>query len=105
MYRGEELTLQAMKKEFEQLSILTDKAKFESDEAANIGTEFIAIHKEFSEIVKSGVAGDGTIKKLDSLKKGQCEQTIFGRRIWLSCSIKNSKLDRIEMLWVQKYRG
>ena len=69
MRTGEELAIFAMKKELARLTKLAEKAKAEADEATNIGTELIAIHKEFSEIVRSGDVGDSIVEKLDVLKK------------------------------------
>ena len=69
MKSGEELALAAMKKEFKRLSKVAEKAKHEADEYMHMGSEFIAIHQEFSDIVKSGEHGEKVIKKLDALKK------------------------------------
>ena len=68
MRTGEELTLIAMKKEFKSLSRKAGRAKKSTDEYMEIGSELLAIHNEFAEIVKSGEHGKGVIKKLDALK-------------------------------------
>jgi hypothetical protein len=46
MKTGDELVLQAMRREFARLSRIADKAKAEADEALNIVTEYMEIHKE-----------------------------------------------------------
>lgn len=69
MSTGEELALNAMKKDFTRLSRIADKAKREADECMSVGSEMIAIHNEFVDIVKSGEHGEHIIKKLDVLKK------------------------------------
>lgn len=68
MKSGEELALAAMKKELTRLSKAAERAKNEADEYYNIGSEAIAIHEEFYQIVKSGRHGDDVIKKLGKLK-------------------------------------
>jgi len=69
MSRGEELSLIAMRKEFTALSRKADKAKQEADECCSVGTEMIAIHREFVEIVESKETGSEVVKKLEALKK------------------------------------
>ena len=69
MQTGEQLALGAMKKEFKVLSKKADRAKAEADECLNVGTELIAIHEEFAEIVKSKEHGQSVINKVDRLKK------------------------------------
>lgn len=69
MYKsGEEIALSAMKKELTRLSRIADKANAEVDEYLNIGSELLAIHEEFSEIVKSKEHGSHIVKKLEVLK-------------------------------------
>ena len=67
MKSGSELAISAMKKEFARLSKAADRAKHESDEYLGIGSEMIAIHNEFAEIVKSKDHSEATIKKLGVL--------------------------------------
>ena len=69
MRTGEELALNAMKKEYTLLSRKADKAKKEADEYMSVGTELIAIHNEFVKIVKAKDHGEEVLKKLDVLKK------------------------------------
>lgn len=66
---GQELALIAMKKEFIKLTATHTKAKAEADGYLNVGTEMLAIHSEFAEIVKSKETGKSTIAKLDKLQK------------------------------------
>lgn len=68
MISGEEIALSAMKKEHKRLSRLADKAKTDVDENMNVGSELLAIHKEFSEIVSSNEHGEHIVKKLESLQ-------------------------------------
>ena len=56
-------------KEFTRLTKLATKAKKESDECMEVGSELIAIQSEFADIVKSGENGVHVLKKLDDLKK------------------------------------
>jgi len=67
LHRGEELALQAMKKEFNLLSKKADRKKAEADEYLSIGSEMLAIHKEFAEVVNSKKTDKATLKKLDEL--------------------------------------
>lgn len=69
MKSGEELALDAMKKELKRLTKAAEKAKQEADECCNITSEYIAIHNEFAEIVSSGESGQPVIDKLNSLKR------------------------------------
>lgn len=66
---GEELAFNAMKKEFKILSRAADRAKKEADECIEVGSEMIAIHNEFVDIVKQKLDSKTAIKKLDDLKK------------------------------------
>ena len=66
---GEELALNAMKKEFKVLSRAADRAKKEADEYMEVGTEIIAIHRELAEIVKQKLSSETVVKKLALLKK------------------------------------
>jgi hypothetical protein len=69
MKTGDELVLQAMRREFARLSRIADKAKAEADEALNIGTEYMEIHKELIEIVNSKEHGKKEVlEKMKSLK-------------------------------------
>jgi len=65
---GEELALEAMKKDLKRLSRAADKAKADADEYMNVGSEMVAIHNEFADIVKSGDHSKATLRKLDRLK-------------------------------------
>lgn len=69
MRTGEQLALGAMKKELVRLSRTAERAKAEADECMSIGSELIAIHNEFAEIVNSRATGADTLKKLDALTK------------------------------------
>ncbi|SDZ95299.1 hypothetical protein [Marinobacterium iners] len=68
MISGKEIALSAMKKEHKRLSRLADKAKADVDENMNVGSELLAIHKEFSEILNSKEYGEHIVKKLESLR-------------------------------------
>jgi len=73
---GQELSLFAMEEYLKKLIKIADKAKRESDEATNVGTEMIKIHEEFSDIVKSDdPASSESRRKLNDLKKrsARCE--------------------------------
>jgi hypothetical protein len=65
---GEELALAAMKRDLKRLSKAAEKAKAEADEYMNVGSEMLAIHKEFAEIVKSRDHSPATLKKLERLQ-------------------------------------
>lgn len=66
---GEELALKAMKKELTVLINRAKRAKAEADECANIVSEYIAINKEFVEIIESGASGAPVLKRLNDLKR------------------------------------
>lgn len=68
MSNGEELALAAMKRDLQRLSKAAEKAKAEADEYMNVGSEMLAIHKEFAEIVKSRDHSPATLKKLKDLQ-------------------------------------
>ena len=68
MRTGEEIALGAMRKEFSVLSRKADRAKKEADECVTVGSELIAIHEEFVEIVKAKATGEAVIKKLEVLQ-------------------------------------
>ena len=65
---GEQLALEAMKRDLKRLSRNAEKAKAACDEYVDIGTEAIAIHQELAEIVQSNEHGQVVIDKLDELK-------------------------------------
>ena len=65
----DEITLRALRVEHEKLRLAADKAKSEVDEYLNAGNEYIAIHREVSEIVSSGSHGSKVVKALDALKR------------------------------------
>lgn len=65
---GDELALDAMKKELVRLSNKAAKAKAESQECIGISSELINIHQEFAAIVRSGSTTAETLKKLEALK-------------------------------------
>ena len=67
MINGEELALAAMKKDLKRLTRAAEKARAEADECMSVGSEMVAIHKEFAEIVKSGDHSKATLNKLDRL--------------------------------------
>lgn len=69
MFRGDQLAINAMKKEFALLSRKAERAKKEADECIAVGTELLAIHQDFAAIVKLGETSEATIKKLGALKK------------------------------------
>jgi seryl-tRNA synthetase len=64
----EELILGALRREHSRLSRIAEKAKAEADENSSIGSEFVAIHKEFAEILSSGDHGKAILKRLDELQ-------------------------------------
>jgi hypothetical protein len=68
MKMGEDLALEAMKRDFKRLSRLADKAKKEAEEAMCIGSEMVAIHNEFVEIVKAKITNEASMKKLEALQ-------------------------------------
>lgn len=68
MSNGEELALAAMKRDLKRLSKAAEKAKAEADEYMNVGSEMLAIHKEFAEIVKYRDHSPATLKKLKDLQ-------------------------------------
>lgn len=68
MKTGEDLVLQALKREFTRLSRIAEKAKAQADEHIGIGSEYIDIHKELHSIVSSKEHGKKIIKRLDALQ-------------------------------------
>lgn len=64
---GEQLALEAMKRDLKRLSRNAEKAKAACDEYLDIGTEAIAIHQELAELMKSNEHGQAVIDKLDEL--------------------------------------
>ena len=64
---GEQLALEAMKRDLKRLSRNAEKAKAACDEYMDVGTEAIAIHQELAELVKSNEHGQAVIDKLDEL--------------------------------------
>lgn len=69
MISGEKIALRAMKKELKRLSGVAEKAKAKVDENMGIGTEVLAIHNEFVEIVDSKEHGQHVLNKLEALQK------------------------------------
>jgi hypothetical protein len=65
---GEQLALEAMKRDLKRLSKIAEKAKAACDEYVDIGTEAIAIHQELAKLVQSNEHGQVVIDKLDALK-------------------------------------
>jgi hypothetical protein len=63
------LAIDAMRRDLKRLQKVADKAKYECDEYITIGSEAIAIHNEFAQIVNSREFGEHVLKKLESLKK------------------------------------
>jgi hypothetical protein len=69
---GEELALKAMKKELTVLINRAKRAKAKADERVNIVYEYIAINKEFVEIVDSdanGASNASVVRRLNDLKR------------------------------------
>lgn len=69
MKSGDEITLDALKREHVRVSRIAAKAKAELDEYMGIHDEFFAIHRELAEIIQSNKHGADTLKRLDALKK------------------------------------
>ena len=67
--RGEDIALQAMKKEHARLRKIADKAKAEVDAYCNVGSELLAIHEELREIVALKEYGQHILDRLEALKK------------------------------------
>ncbi len=100
MKTGEEIVLAAIKKEFRLLSKKADKAKKECDEYFSVGTEMLAIHKEFAEIIKSKKHGDEVLKKLDLLKKRSDKTEQIRKKDYLKLSDRefNSKMEADKLM-------
>lgn len=69
MTTGEQLALNAMRRDHKRLSTVADKAKREADERSNIAGEFLVIHKEFAAIVESKEHGQHVLNKLSALQR------------------------------------
>jgi hypothetical protein len=69
MKTGDELTLDALRREHSRMSRIADKAKAEVDEHNGITDEAFAIHREFIEIVNTKDHGPHIIQRLEALKK------------------------------------
>lgn len=65
---GDELILAALHRDFKRLSRIAEKAKSDCDARISVGSEIIAIHNEFIEIVNTGDHCQDSIKKLETLK-------------------------------------
>lgn len=96
MLSGEQLALNAMQKEYKRLCYIADKAKQESDEYLNVGTEMINIHEEFATIVKAGEHGRHVLDKLDKLKRRSDKCNKIRTKDFLKLNDKevNSMLER-----------
>lgn len=66
---SEEVVLRALKREHERLAKIHQKAKAEADKCSNIGSELVAIHKEFLRIMQSGAPAGQQLKELEALQK------------------------------------
>lgn len=91
MRQGEELAIQAMKKEFKRLSKVAERAKKETDEHINIGSEILGIHKEFSDIVNAKESTKETALKLNALIKRSERATKIRKKSLLELIEKQSK--------------
>lgn len=68
MKTTEELKLDALKREYRRLSNIAERKKKLADEMMSVGTEKLAIHNEFVELVQGGVT-PATERKLAELQK------------------------------------
>lgn len=57
-----------MKKELVRLSRAAERAKAAVDEAIAVGSEYLAIHQEFADVIQSGVTGSAALEKLAALQ-------------------------------------
>lgn len=69
MKSGDEITLDALRREHVRVLRIAARAKAEFDEYMGIHTELFAINDEFRAIVESKEHGPQVIKRLDALKK------------------------------------
>jgi len=67
--RGEEIALQAMKKEHARLRKIADKAKAEVDAYCSVGSEMLSIYDELRKIIESKETGKHILDKLSTLQK------------------------------------
>ena len=65
--RGDEVTLNALRREHKRLAGIAKRAKTKADEYLTIGSESIAIHKAFIEIANSKEHGQAVLGKLNTL--------------------------------------
>ncbi|QDP47116.1 MAG: hypothetical protein Tp1111SUR522732_54 [Prokaryotic dsDNA virus sp.] len=66
---GDELTLNALKKEFTRISRLAEKAKKDADDYCDAGSEVVACHVELKGIIDSKEHGQSVLDRLEKLKK------------------------------------
>ena len=69
MRTGDEITLDALRREHVRVSRIATKAKAEADEYMGVSEEAFAIHNEFAEIVNTKAHGPHVLRHLDELKK------------------------------------
>lgn len=69
MKTGNEITLDALRREHARVSRIAARAKAELDEYMGIHNELFAINDEFRAIVESKEHGPQVIKRLNALKK------------------------------------
>lgn len=87
---GEQLALEAMKRDLKRLSRNADKAKAACDEYMGIGTEALAIHQEFAKLVNSNEHGQAVIDKLSELTARREKVDKIRRKDFLALCNKQS---------------
>jgi hypothetical protein len=99
MKTGEELSLIAMKKELKRLSYIAEKNKKNADDACNVCSEMIAIHKEFMVIIKGEDYSESASKKLLSLQKrrNKCEKIMENDLLKLLDKKINAEIHRDQL--------
>ena len=67
--RGEELLLQAARKELKRLERIAQKAADALQESDNVADELIEVNREFEQIVESREVSADVVKKLEALQE------------------------------------
>jgi hypothetical protein len=93
MTPGERLTLQAMKNDLKRLSQIAQKAKESCDEVLGIGSELLAIHKEFLALVDAGEPSEDQLVKLDELKHRRERANKIMKKDWIKLSDRQFKAE------------
>lgn len=90
---GQELVLEALEKGLADLSRIAERAAKAADENMTIGSEYVAIHKEFAEIVQSNAPAEEQLKKLKALKERESRANKIMKRDLVTLLDKQHKAE------------